>query len=98
MGGTPFKSDRDGTTDDPTPPALVVPFDGAQTASPEALTAWARAEHYARGSRASATRRAYRSDWVHFEAWCRTNGLAALAATPQVVGAYLAAHAAALAP
>jgi site-specific recombinase XerD len=60
--------------------------------------AWARAEDYARASRASATRRAYRSDWAHFEAWCRTNGLAALPAPPQTVGAYLAAHADALAP
>ncbi len=60
--------------------------------------AWARAEDYARASRASTTRRAYRSDWAHFEGWCRTSGLAALPASPQVVGAYLAAHAAALAP
>ncbi|MBL6454524.1 site-specific integrase [Belnapia sp. T6] len=62
------------------------------------MIAWARAEDYARASRATATRRAYRSDWVHFEAWCRTDGLASLPATPQIVGAYLAAHAAALAP
>jgi integrase len=98
MGGTTSGSYRDHAAHDHTPPVRVDVFDEAQTASQEALTAWARAEHYARASRAYATRRAYRSDWVHYEAWCRTNSLAALAATPQVVGAYLAAHAAALAP
>src|SRR4051794_30972861 len=98
MGGTSSESDRGHAADDPTPPALADAFCGARTASPEAVAAWARAEDYARASRATATRRAYRSDWAHFEAWCRTIGLTALPATPQVIGAFLAAYAAALAP
>jgi integrase len=64
----------------------------------KAVEAWAQAERYARASRASATRRAYRSDWVHFEAWCRQTNVAALPASPAVVGAYLAAHADKLTP
>lgn len=94
MSGTPPELGRDRAADHPTLLAPASPFDRARTASQEALTAWARTENYARASRATA----YRSDWVHFEVWCRTNGLAALLATPQVVGAILTAHATALAP
>jgi site-specific recombinase XerD len=37
------------------------------------------------------TRRAYRSDWRHFEDWCRSQGLKALPATPETVTLYLTA-------
>lgn len=63
-----------------------------------ALAALARAQDYARASRAAATQRAYRSDWQHFAGWCQDNGLAPLPAAPAAVGAYLAAHAESLSP
>lgn len=51
----------------------------------------ARANGYAKDSRASATRRAYLSDFATFEAWCARNGLTPLPATPATVAVYLAA-------
>ena len=36
-------------------------------------------------AKAESTRRAYRADWNHFEAWCRRHALAPLPATPQTV-------------
>lgn len=80
----------------------ITPRAGALTAmpvlSPAVLAALGQAQDYARTARAAATRRAYRADWSHFEGWCRQHGVAALPAAPQGVGAYLAAHATALAP
>lgn len=61
-------------------------------------TALVQAADYARGSRAAATHRAYQTDWRHFDDWCSEHGLPALPAAPPTVGAYLAAHADALAP
>ncbi len=55
-----------------------------------------RAAGLAEGARAEATRRAYRSDWQHFEGWCLAHGFLALPAAPTTVGLYLAAHADAL--
>jgi site-specific recombinase XerD len=52
-----------------------------------------RARAYADGARASATRRAYRSDWDHYASWCTAAGLAALPAIPHTIGLYLTAHA-----
>ncbi len=49
-----------------------------------------RAKRYARNSRATATRRAYASDWRDFEAYCTRNTLGALPANPQTVALYLA--------
>ncbi len=37
------------------------------------------------------TRRAYASDWKHFAAWCRREGLSPLPVDPQVVGSYIRA-------
>lgn len=51
----------------------------------------ARANGYAKDSRASATRRAYLSDFATFEAWCAKHRLAPLPATPATVAVYLAA-------
>jgi len=45
-------------------------------------------------SKAASTRRAYRADWDHFEAWCRHHSLAALPATPETVALYITALAA----
>jgi hypothetical protein len=55
-----------------------------------------RAAGLSEGARAMNTRRAYQSDWVHFEGWCLAQGLTPLPAVPATVGLYLAAHADAL--
>jgi len=49
-----------------------------------------RAADYAREEKAEATRRAYRSDFRIFEAWCRDRGASGLPATPATVAAFLA--------
>lgn len=48
-------------------------------------------DHIDRPREADNTRRAYASDWKHFSAWCRRNGLAPLPAQPQAVCLYIAA-------
>ena len=48
------------------------------------------ADRYAGHAHADATRRAYRSDWVHFGDWCQAHGFLAMPAEPRTVGAYLA--------
>jgi integrase len=52
-----------------------------------------RAAGLVEGARAVNTRRAYQSDWAHFEGWCLAQGLLPLPAIPNTVGLYLAAHA-----
>jgi site-specific recombinase XerD len=49
-----------------------------------------RAAEWAREEKAAATRRAYRSDFRIFEAWCRGRGVSALPASPEAVVAFLA--------
>jgi integrase len=49
-----------------------------------------RAEAYAREARADNTRKAYRSDWRHFQAWCAERDLDPLPASPQTVVLYIA--------
>ena len=63
---------------------------GAGPVSAEALAALAAAIDFAGQALAPATLRAYRADWQHFCAWCRTAGWAALPAAPATVAAYLA--------
>jgi integrase len=50
-----------------------------------------RARAYAENAKAPATRRAYASDWRHFETWCATAGLSCLPAVPETVALYIAA-------
>jgi integrase len=50
-----------------------------------------RARSYAANAKAPATRRAYASDWHHFEAWCSGAGLPSLPAAPETVAVYIAA-------
>ncbi len=57
----------------------------------KAALAQAKSLTYRDGADAPATRRAYDSDMRAFEAWCAQHQLIALPATPEVVGAYLAA-------
>ena len=47
-----------------------------------------RAAAYAKAARASATRRAYDSDWAIFTTWCATHGLVSLPASPDVVAVF----------
>jgi len=67
--------------------------DARQTKPPTARAAMAlaKAQAYRDAADAPATLRAYASDLRNFEAWCGRNGMTALPASPEVVGAYLAA-------
>lgn len=53
------------------------------------------ARDYAAASRSAATRRAYRSDWAIFSAWCDCRGIEALPARPEAVATFLASEASA---
>jgi len=50
-----------------------------------------RTRDFIEAAKAENSRRAYRSDWRHFEAWCHSHGLACLPATPETVALYLTA-------
>src|SRR5438105_4446174 len=50
-----------------------------------------RAKEYAEASLAEATRRAYRSDFVHFSEWCQKKRLSPLPAAPRTLIAYVVA-------
>ena len=50
-----------------------------------------RARDYVKAASAANTRRAYDSDWKHFAAWCRRQGLEHLPSDPQIVGLYITA-------
>jgi integrase len=56
-----------------------------------AAVALARSQAYQDAADAPATLRAYASDLKTYQAWCAQHGLTALPATPEVVGAFLAA-------
>jgi len=51
------------------------------------------AAEYARAEKASATRRAYATDYAIFSAWCVERGAAPLPASPVVVAAFLGSEA-----
>ncbi len=59
--------------------------------SPRAALALAKSQAYQDAADAPSTLRAYAADLANFSAWCGAHGLAAMPATPEVVGAYLAA-------
>jgi integrase len=48
-----------------------------------------KAERFFRASKAGTTRRAYDSDWRHFNSWCISNQLVSLPATPETVALYI---------
>lgn len=52
-----------------------------------------RAREYAEAATAPATRRAYKSDWECYVAWCEAAGLPSIPAAPQTIAAYLATKA-----
>ena len=53
--------------------------------------ALAKSQAYQDAAEAPATLRAYATDWANFAAWCARHGFIAMPATPEVIGAYLAA-------
>jgi integrase len=57
-----------------------------------------RARAFVVASKADSTRRALRSDWSDFDAWCLVHGLSSLPATPQTVALYLTDRASTHAP
>src|SRR5215467_12500960 len=75
----------------PTLPALVIDRVEPLPALPTVDTD--RAAAFARQDKAPATRKAYRSDFAGFQAWCTTRGVDALPAIPETVAAYLASEA-----
>lgn len=50
-----------------------------------------RARDYVDAASSANTRRAYGSDWKHFSAWCRRQGVEVSPPSPQVVGLYITA-------
>lgn len=61
---------------------------------PSVVESEARTRGYIAAATAPNTRRAYRSDWTDFVAWCERYDLTALPATPETVARYLSALAA----
>jgi len=53
--------------------------------------ALAKSKAYQDAADAPATLKAYATDWANFNAWCSKNGFTPMPATPEVVGAFLAA-------
>jgi hypothetical protein len=74
-------------------PGAVHPtrLDGAKPPTARKAMALAKSKAYQDGAGAEATLRAYATDVANFEAWCTKHGFTAMPATPEVVGAYLAA-------
>src|SRR5271165_1042 len=66
-------------------PAIAEPRD----ASAKLASDLDRAAEYARAEKASATRRAYVTDFAIFSAWCAERGALPLPASPVVVAAFL---------
>ena len=68
--------------------------DRAASAKPptaRAAIALAKSQAYQDAADAPATLKAYATDLANYTAWCAANALTAMPASPQVVGAYLAA-------
>lgn len=64
---------------------------GLDAPTPRAALALAKSKAYQDAADAPATLKAYSADWANFSAWCARHGFTAMPATPQLVGAYLAA-------
>ena len=66
-------------------------LDGAKPPTARAAMALAKSQAYQDAADAPATLRAYAADLANYEAWCQRHAFTAMPATPEVVGAYLAA-------
>lgn len=63
---------------------------GASAATPAHLDTLAdRARAYVEAASSANTRKAYGSDWKHFAAWCRRQGLSVYPPDPRTVGLYI---------
>lgn len=71
----------------PTDLILAIPQDNSEI-GPLAEIA-DRASEFVQHSKAANTVRAYRSDWTHFESWCKAHGQSSLPATPETVALYV---------
>ena len=69
----------------------IARLDGARPPTARKAMALAKSKAYQDGADAEATLRAYETDVANFEAWCSKYGFIAMPATPETVGAYLAA-------
>jgi hypothetical protein len=77
-----------GTVDDRARQLARLP-EGEKSPTPRRALAMAKA--YQAAADASSTLRAYAADLANFKAWCEANGFQPMPATPETVGAYLAA-------
>jgi integrase len=66
-------------------------LNGAKPPSPRAAMALAKSQEYQDAADAPSTLRAYAGDLANFTAWCEKHGFTPMPATPEIVGAYLAA-------
>ena len=64
---------------------------GDDAPTPRAAMALAKSKAYQDAADAPATLKAYATDWANFYAWCIKHGFTPMPATPEVVGAFLAA-------
>ena len=64
---------------------------GAKPPAPRAAMALAKSQAYQDAADAPATLRAYAADLANYKAWCGRHGFEPMPATPEIVGAYLAA-------
>jgi len=66
-------------------------LEGTQSKTARAAMLLAKSREYQDAADAPATLRAYRADYARFTDWCEQQGFASMPATPETVGAYLAA-------
>ena len=66
-------------------------LNGAKPPSPRAAMAMAKSQEYQDAADAPSTLRVYAGDLANFRAWCEKPGFTPMPATPEIVGAYLAA-------
>jgi len=64
---------------------------GEKPPAPRAALAMAKSKAYQAAADAPATLRAYAADLAHFKAWCEAHDFQPMPASPETVGAYLAA-------
>jgi integrase len=65
--------------------------EGQKPPGPQAALAMAKSKAYQAAADAPATLRAYTADLSNFKAWCEAHGFEPMPASPETVGAYLAA-------
>src|SRR5437763_3239687 len=58
-------------------------------AAPELLRLANETRAFLIAAKAESTLRAYRTDWEHFQAWCRRHALSSLPAKPETVALYI---------